>query len=311
MIIHTGLRTDIPAFYSEWFLNRLRAGEVCVRNPYNTMSVTKYSLSPSVVDLICFCTKNPSPLLSDNAAALLEPYGQLWFVTITPYGKLYEPNVPDKAEVMDSFRQLSKIVGSKRVSWRYDPVFLCGKYTVEQHKKSFEKICRGLSGYTNECIVSFIDLYPKVKKNFPEISEVSFEIQLELADFFVRVGERFGIKIKSCGESAELSKVGVDVSGCMRKIAYERAVGDSMHFPERRQNRKECDCFLGCDIGVYNSCAHFCRYCYANYSRSAVLENIKNHDPNSPFLIGNFKFGDKIHEPLQKSWKTFQKNLFD
>lgn len=311
MIIHTGLRTDIPAFYSEWFLNRLRAGEVCVRNPYNATSVTKYSLSPSVVDLICFCTKNPSPLLSDTAAALLEPYGQLWFVTITPYGKLYEPNVPDKAEVMDSFRQLSKIVGSKRVSWRYDPVFLCGKYTVEQHKKSFEKICRGLSGYTNECIVSFIDLYPKVKKNFPEISEVPFEIQLEFADFFVRVGERFGIKIKSCGESAELSKVGVDVSGCMTKIVYERAVGDSMHFPERRQNRKECDCFLGCDIGVYNSCAHFCRYCYANYSRSAVLENIKNHDPNSPFLIGNFKFGDKIHEPLQKSWKTFQKNLFE
>lgn len=311
MIIHTGLRTDIPAFYSEWFLNRLRAGEVCVRNPYNTMSVTKYSLSPSVVDLICFCTKNPSPLLSDTAVALLEPYGQLWFVTITPYGKLYEPNVPDKAEVMDSFRQLSKIVGSKRISWRYDPVFLCGKYTVEQHKKSFEKICRGLSGYTNECIVSFIDLYPKVKKNFPEISEVPFEIQLELADFFVRVGERFGIKIKSCGESAELSKVGVDVSGCMTKIVYEHAVGDSMHFPERRQNRKECDCFLGCDIGVYNSCAHFCRYCYANYSRSAVLENMKNHDPNSPFLIGNFKFGDKIHEPLQKSWKTFQKNLFE
>ena len=220
-------------------------------------------------------------------------------------------NVPDKAEIMDSFRRLSKIVGSKRVSWRYDPVFLCGKYTVEQHKKSFEKICRGLSGYTNECIVSFIDLYPKVKKNFPEISEVPFEIQLELADFFVRVGERFGIKIKSCGESAELSKVGVDVSGCMTKIVYERATGDSMHFPERRQNRKECDCFLGCDIGVYNSCAHFCRYCYANYSRSAVLENIKNHDPNSPFLIGNFKFGDKIHEPLQKSWKTFQKNLFE
>lgn len=311
MIIHTGLRTDIPAFYSEWFLNRLRAGEVCVRNPYNATSVTKYSLSPSVVDLICFCTKNPSPLLSDTAAALLEPYGQLWFVTITPYGKLYEPNVPDKAEIMDSFRQLSKIVGSKRVSWRYDPVFLCGKYTVEQHKKSFEKICRGLSGYTNECIVSFIDLYPKVKKNFPEISEVPFEIQLELADFFVRVGERFGIKIKSCGESAELSKVGVDVSGCMTKIVYERATGDSMHFPERRQNRKECDCFLGCDIGVYNSCAHFCRYCYANYSRSAVLENMKNHDPNSPFLIGNFKFGDKIHEPLQKRWKTFQKNLFE
>ena len=284
---------------------------MCVRNPYNATSVTKYSLSPSVVDLICFCTKNPSPLLSDTAAALLEPYGQLWFVTITPYGKLHELNVPDKAEVMDSFRQLSKIVGSKRVSWRYDPVFLCGKYTVEQHKKSFEKICRGLSGYTNECIVSFIDLYPKVKKNFPEISEVPFEIQLELADFFVRVGERFGIKIKSCGESSELSKVGVGVSGCMTKIVYERAVGDSMHFPERRQNRKECDCFLGCDIGVYNSCAHFCRYCYANYSRSAVLENIKNHDPNSPFLIGNFKFGDKIHEPLQKSWKTFQKNLFE
>ena len=139
MIIHTGLRTDIPAFYWEWFLNRLRAGEVCVRNPYNTMSVTKYSLSPSVVDLICFCTKNPSPLLSDTAVALLEPYGQLWFVTITPYGKLYELNVPDKAEVVDSFRRLSKIVGSKRVSWRYDPVFFMRKIYCGAAQKKFRK----------------------------------------------------------------------------------------------------------------------------------------------------------------------------
>ena len=105
MIIHTGMRTDIPAFYSEWFLHRIQEGMVCVRNPYNPSQVTKYSLSPEVVDLIAFCTKNPAPMLSHMDA--LKPYGQYWFVTITPYGRDIEPNVPDKEIVMEHFKQLS------------------------------------------------------------------------------------------------------------------------------------------------------------------------------------------------------------
>ena len=126
MIINTGQRTDIPAFYSEWFLNRLKAGFVMVRNPYNPKSVTRYRLSPDVVDVIGFCTKNPAPMLPHMD--LLKPYGQFWYVTITPYGKDIEPNVPDKHRVIESFITLSKHIGRKRMVWRYDPVFVNQKY---------------------------------------------------------------------------------------------------------------------------------------------------------------------------------------
>lgn len=119
MIIQTGMRTDIPAFYSEWLCNRIKEGYVLVRNPYNENQVTRYRLSPDVVDLIAFCTKNPAPMLSHMD--FLKPYGQYWFVTITPYGRDIEPNVPDKERVIESFQKLSDHVGVNCVGWRYDP----------------------------------------------------------------------------------------------------------------------------------------------------------------------------------------------
>ena len=144
MIINTGQRTDIPAFYSEWFTNRLKAGFVLVRNPYNPVSVTRYRLSPDVVDLIGFCTKNPAPMLPKMD--LLRDYGQYWYVTITPYGKEIEPRVPDKREVLDSFRRLSDIVGPDRIGWRYDPVFISDAYPAERHIRAFEYMAKALEG---------------------------------------------------------------------------------------------------------------------------------------------------------------------
>ena len=137
MIIQTGMRTDIPAFYSKWFLNRIKEGYVCVRNPYNPKQVTKYSLSPEVVDLIAFCTKNPLPMLPFLDE--LKPYGQYWFVTITPYGRDIEPNVPDKETVMEGFKELSDVVGADSMGWRYDPIFIDKKHSVEWHISEFEK----------------------------------------------------------------------------------------------------------------------------------------------------------------------------
>ena len=131
MIINTGQRTDIPAFYSEWFANRLKKGFVCVRNPYNLNRVSRYRLDPSVVDVIGFCTKNPAPMFP--YMGLLKNYGQWWFVTITPYGRDIEPNVPDKHKLLEDFQKVSKTVGIKSVGWRYDPIFISEKYTSDYH----------------------------------------------------------------------------------------------------------------------------------------------------------------------------------
>lgn len=114
MILQTGMRTDIPAFYSEWFMNRLKEGYVLVRNPYHSEQVTRYEINPDVVDLIAFCTKDPVPMM--KYAEKLKAYGQYWFVTITPYGKDLEPNVPDKNIVIKCFCELSGIIGIKVTS---------------------------------------------------------------------------------------------------------------------------------------------------------------------------------------------------
>lgn len=301
MVINTGSRTDIPAYYSEWFFNRVREGCVLVRNPYYPEQVSKYRLTPDVVDVICFCTKNPEPMLKRMNE--LAAFRQLWYVTITPYGKEIEPGVPEKKKVMDSFKRLSRIVGIKAVSWRYDPVFITEKYSLEFHLRSFEQMAESLQGYADNCVISFIDLYEKTKRNFPGVREVRREEREVIGREFVRIGKKYGIAIRSCCEGTELEKYGVDISGCMTKAVVERAIGCSLDVPKSKKPAREiCSCLLGNDIGMYNTCAHGCIYCYANYDKETVIRNRKMHDPDSPFLIGGFRQEDKIKDVKQESY---------
>ena len=300
MIINTGQRTDIPAFYADWFVNRLKAGFVLVRNPYNPRSVTRYRLSPEVVDLIGFCTKNPAPMLPHMD--LLRPYGQFWYVTITPYGKEIEPGVPDKREVLDSFRRLSDTVGPDRMGWRYDPVFISGEYPAERHIRAFEYMAQTLSGYTRTAVISFVDLYEKTKRNFPEVRPVTAEQRLQLGKAFVEIAGQYGMTLRPCGEGDELAPFGADCSGCMTVAMYEQALGRRLKVPKTAPARKECACYLGGDIGAYNTCGHLCRYCYANYDAATVRKNLAAHDPESPLLIGRLEPGDQVHEAKQESW---------
>ena len=309
MILQTGMRTDIPAFYAEWFANRVQDGYVLVRNPYNPVQVTRYRLDPAVVDLIGFCSKNPAPML--KYMDLLKPFGMYWFVTITPYGTDIEPRVPDREKVMDTFLTLSDIVGADSMGWRYDPILLNEKYTMEYHLKSFEHMATRLEGATKTCVISFIDLYQKVRKNFPEVRSVPKEERLFLGKEMIRIAGEHGMMIRPCGEADELAIYGADCGGCMTQNTYETALHTSLNFPKKPPLRKECACFLGNDIGAYNTCPHLCRYCYANYDEQTVHDNYVNHDPHSPFLIGNLHPEDVIHDAEQKSWVDGQMSLFD
>lgn len=264
MIVNTGQRTDIPAFYSEWFVNRLKAGFVMVRNPYNPRSVTRYRLTPDVVDIIGFCTKNPEPMLP--YMDLLRPFGQFWYVTITPYGREIEPYVPNKLKVIDAFKRLSDIAGVDSMGWRYDPVFISDTYPVERHIRAFEYMAKALSGCTHTAVISFIDLYEKTKRNFPEARTVSHEEKLILGKAMAEIADQNGMILRPCAEGSELAQFGADCGGCMTVSMYEQALHQHIRIPSSYQPaRKECACFLGGDIGAYNTCAHLCRYCYANY----------------------------------------------
>ena len=300
MIINTGQRTDIPAFFSQWFANRLKAGFVLVRNPYNPKSVIRYRLTPDVVDLVGFCTKNPAPMLP--YMDLLEPFGQWWYVTITPYGKDIEPNVPDKLKVLESFRQLSEIIGADRMGWRYDPIFISEEWSAERHIKAFEYMARTLEGYTHTAVISFIDLYEKTRKNFPEVQSVPGDERLRLGKAFVEIATKYGMTVRPCAEGTALARFGADCSGCMTVAMYEKALHKNLIVPRFAPARKECACYLGCDIGSYNTCGHLCRYCYANYDAATVRHNMKLHDPESPLLIGHLLPDDEVHDAVQESW---------
>lgn len=306
MIINTGMRTDIPAFYAKWLLNRIKDGYVYVRNPYYRNLVTKYSLSPEVVDCLAFCTKNPRPLISHLSE--LDKYKQFWFVTITPYGKDIEMNVPNKKQVINDFKKLSEHLGKNSVAIRYDPIFINEKFNVNMHIKCFEKLLSELNGYTEDCTISFLDMYEKVKRNAPNLRPPTIAEQIEIAKAFSKIGKQNNITIHACCERKYLQDYGLDITGCMSRQIIEKAIKNKLNVL-KNSKRRQCNCLMGNDIGAYNSCMHLCKYCYANANQELVKENIKRHNPNSPFLIGELEPGDKITVANQKSWLNINKQI--
>lgn len=310
MIINTGQRTDIPAFYAKWFINRINEGYVMVRNPYYPSLVTKFSLSPDVVDIIGFCTKNPAPMfLYLNQ---LSKYKQFWYITITLYGKDIEENVIHVNKAIDDFIYLSKKVGKNAIAWRYTPIIINDTYSVSRHIKAFEYIASRLASYTSLAVFGFVDLYDKLKKNHPEIKDTSDENKIYIAKEFLKIANKYNLELRLCSKEKYLKEYGIDVDGCMRLSDYEKAGNFKLNPIKKMQARKGyCSCFLSNDIGAYNSCLHFCTYCYANTNKKQVIENYKKHDDNSPFLIGTFNENDKISEAKQESWIVKEGGLFD
>ena len=183
------------------------------------------------------------------------------------------------------------------------------KYTVKYHLEQFEGISAALQGYTKNCVISFLDLYQKVKRNFPEVKMVPKEQRKYLGQRMTRIATEHKMILRPCGEGTELAAFGADCNGCMTQQIYENAIHMSLDMPKKQSLRKECACYLGNDIGAYNSCPHMCKYCYANYDEKSVRLNRINHNPKSAFLIGDDMPNDKVHKAVQKSWINGQISL--
>lgn len=308
MIINVSSRTDIPSYYADWFYNRLKAGFVDVRNPYYPELVTRYSLRKEVTDGFVFCTKDPLPMLS--RIDLLQAYKQYWMVTITPYGKDLEPNVRDKHQIMETFKQLSEIVGKKCMSWRYDPILITKKYSLEYHIHAFESMAKELAPYCDCCIISFLDLYVKTKQNFPQACEVTKQQCHQIIQVFTEIAKRYDLKLKTCAEGHEWEIYGIDTSGCLTQQVLEEAWDIRLKIPKKSPARQTCQCLLGNDMGAYSCCLHGCKYCYANDNKLKAEENYQLHDPNSSFLIGQAKNTDQLKEAEITSWIDNQLTLF-
>lgn len=229
----------------------------------------------------------------------------------TPYGRDVEPNVPEKEKVTEDFRRLSGIVGPDSMGWRYDPVMVTEVYTEERHLADFERMAEELAGATRTCVISFIDLYSKVQRNFPQAREVSQQDRLTLGREMIRIAKKYDMTVRTCAEGQELAKYGADCSGCMTQAVFENALHCRLDVPKNKSQRPECSCLLGKDIGQYDTCGHLCRYCYANSNAGAVRRNMELHNPHSPLLVGELREDNVVHEAKQASWRNGQLSLFE
>lgn len=279
MIINASGRTDIVAYYMNWFVNRWNEGYFDVRNPFNPKLVSRIFVSD--VDMIVFCTKNPLPLL-DTIHLFSVPI-QLQ-VTITGYFKDMEPQVPDKGEIIACVQKLSSYLGKENVCVRYDPILLNSKYNVDYHIRAFNKLCTILKGYVSKMIVSFVDDYKNVRNNHLDYHEPSNEEYLKLKETF----EKNDMKIVSCMENKY--HIGDEKDCCISiKYAFERT---GKFFKEWKA--RDCHCVNMVDVGAYNSCLHGCKYCYANFDSKKIVSNYKMHDVNSSLLIGHLNLDDQV-----------------
>lgn len=312
MILSVSRRTDIPNYYSEWFYNRIKEGCVCVRNPMNVHQVSKIDISPELVDCIVFWTKNPEPML--ERLDELSAYKYYFQFTLTGYGKDLECNVPHKKEKMiPIFQKLSEKIGWDKVIWRYDPIIFTKTYTLEYHLKAFKQIASALNGYTEKCVISFVDSYVKNKKNMELIEAYDIEDSL-LLDFVTKLNKIAGyngITIGSCSESIDLTECGIVHNSCIDKELIERILGCKIKAEKDKNQRLDCGCVESVEIGTYNTCKNGCKYCYASFSQESVLKNYNKYDANSPLLCGILTEEDKITERKVKSLKEVQLSLFD
>lgn len=311
MIISASRRTDIPAFFSSWFFNRIKEKYVLVRNPKNFHQISKIDLSPEVVDCIVFWTKNPKNMI--NNISILADYNFYFQYTLTAYGKILEPHVHDFKESVKTFLTLSDMIGPEKIIWRYDPIIITDQFDVNFHKQNFQNIIKEIGKATKRCVISFVDLYETTKKNlYPIIpknlmQEEVFSLVSELKNFC----EKYNMAIFSCAENIDLSFLGVLQGKCIDEKLINEVFSIKLQLEKDKNQRPECGCVASIDIGAYNTCPYQCRYCYANADKIQVKKNFAQHNINSPLLIGFPTSEDSIIERKVLSCKIAQKSLFD
>lgn len=311
MIISASRRTDIPTYYSDWFYNRIKEGYILVRNPMNIHQVSKINLSVDVVDAIVFWTKNPAPMI--DRLEEIKDYNYYFQFTLNSYGTDIEANVPNKNDkVIPTFKKLSDKIGKEKVIWRYDPILLNEKYTIDYHIEYFDKLASILSSYTEKCVISFIDSYTKINKalNKNNIKEPSMNEMHTIAKSFSEIARKYNIMLTSCAENIDLSQYCIEHGKCIDDKLIERIAGFSLNVDKDKNQRLECGCVSSIDIGMYNTCKNGCKYCYANYSEKQVDSNFIKHNPQSPLLYGKITEEDKITQRKVLSCRECQMNLF-
>ncbi len=318
MIISASRRTDIPAFYAPWFINRVQAGYCTVPNPFNSRYVRRVSLEPEDVDVIVFWTRSPRPLFPYLDELDARGYRYYFQYTLLGYPPEIDLHTPSMQASLDTFRVLAERLGPQRVIWRYDPIVFTELTPPEFHRDQYARIARTLRGYTKRSVISILTVYTKIRKRLELMARQGaplFPLGEDgdgwyTATWFgglmrdlVSIAEGSDMQITSCAMEVDLARYGILPGKCIDDEYIAMLFDLDVAHTKDPGQRKACGCVLSRDIGMYDSCLFGCRYCYATGNFARARENHARHDPRSPSLLGR-------HNKLQ-SGDNMQLLLFD
>lgn len=288
-------------------MNRVRERFVLTRNPFNPHQIKRVSLAPEDIDVIVFWTRNAGKLIECVPELNLIGYSYYVHYTITGYPRILETHVPNPRQAIETFCKLSDLIGPGRVIWRYDPILLSNMVPLDEHKRLFSKIANMLASKTKRVVISFADFYRKTERNLKLIDGLVFddfrkehEKLTELVTHMAEEANAYGMAIASCAETMDLASFGVDHGKCIDEALLKQEFQLNLRVKKDKGQRPGCGCIGSIDIGSYNTCLHGCAYCYATFNEAVVEKNRRQHDANSPFLIGGFEKTEKhSHTPNQ------------
>jgi len=296
MIISASRRTDIPAFYSNWFINRARAGYCTVPNPFNRDQISRISLRPADVEVIVFWTRNSKPLMRHLGELDGQGYRYYFQFTVMANPRVLDPYSPTIKESIRTFKALSDRIGPKRVIWRYDPIVLSNLTDPAFHREKFATIAKELKGHTNRTVISIVDIYKSITARMRRLESSGLRLLSpqgpDLTDIVRSLSEIAGtyeMNLVSCAEEIDPQPLGVNRGKCVDDELIAKEFGLKVAPKKDPHQRAACGCIISKDIGLYDTCPYNCVYCYATRSFAAVERNRARHDPKSPSLIGRYE----------------------
>lgn len=297
MVITASRRTDIPAFYSAWFMKRIEARFFENVNPFNPRQSRKISLAPGEVDVILFLSKNPGPLLPCLDRLDHIGYRYYFHFTLNDYPQVIEPRVPPVKARVDLFQRLSGRVGPEKVIWRYDPIIISNLTPVDYHLERFGRLAEKLSGQTDQVIISLLQVYEKVKARFLQLeashglkvvdirAEEQRGVLQKLVSGLSKIARENGMRIVSCAELLDLREYGIEPGSCVDLERINRIFGLSLQVKRDKSQRPNCNCAQAVDMGVYDTCKFNCCYCYATRSEQAVWRKLERYNVEGEALV--------------------------
>lgn len=290
MLISASYKTDIPAFYGDWLMNRLDAGYCLMRNPYNGR-VTPVDLTREAVDGFVFWTKNLGPFLPNLAEVHRRGFPFMVQYTINGYPRALEVSVLEAAKAAEHIRRVSDQFGRDTIVWRYDTILLSSLTPVEFHLDNFNRIAESLRGYTNECVISFAQIYRKTRRNLDRAAaeenftwrEPTGDERQTILKSLLNTAKQNSIALTICSQP-EFAANGSEEAHCIDAQRLSRIAGHTIS-ANLKGMRETCGCYQSKDIGDYDTCPHGCVYCYAVQNRTLAKRRHARHDPQAELLF--------------------------